>query len=107
LNIAQAELNKAQAQLDEKQKELDVVQAMYDSAMKEKQASTFSASFNVLATVIIKPISFMGLKFIALGFFKMFELSNGCNVLHILGRCPILATIRKENWSEGTCLRNP
>jgi hypothetical protein len=28
-------------------------------------------------------------------------------VLHILGRCPILATIRKENWSEGTCLRNP
>lgn len=32
------ELNNAQNQLDEKQKELDEVQAMYDAAMKEKQA---------------------------------------------------------------------
>ncbi len=37
LNVAQTDLNKAQAILDEKQGELDVVQAMYDSAMKEKQ----------------------------------------------------------------------
>ncbi len=35
--MAQTDLNKAQAVLDEKQAELDVVQAMYDSAMKEKQ----------------------------------------------------------------------
>lgn len=33
-----ADLEKAQAQLDEKQKELDAVQAMYDKAMREKQA---------------------------------------------------------------------
>lgn len=32
------ELNSAQNQLDEKQKELDEVQAMYDAAVKEKQA---------------------------------------------------------------------
>ncbi|KAF4790048.1 hypothetical protein TURU_143619 [Turdus rufiventris] len=38
LAAAQMELNNAQNQLDEKQKELDEVQAMYDAAMKEKQA---------------------------------------------------------------------
>uniref|UniRef100_A0A8C0UWX5 Dynein heavy chain 5, axonemal-like n=1 Tax=Cyanistes caeruleus TaxID=156563 RepID=A0A8C0UWX5_CYACU len=38
LSAAQMELNSAQNQLDEKQKELDEVQAMYDAAMKEKQA---------------------------------------------------------------------
>ncbi|XP_063254241.1 dynein axonemal heavy chain 5-like isoform X1 [Prinia subflava] len=38
LAAAQMELNSAQNQLDEKQKELDEVQAMYDAAMKEKQA---------------------------------------------------------------------
>uniref|UniRef100_A0A8B9FAK4 Dynein heavy chain 5, axonemal n=1 Tax=Amazona collaria TaxID=241587 RepID=A0A8B9FAK4_9PSIT len=38
LAAAQMELNNAQIQLDEKQKELDEVQAMYDNAMKEKQA---------------------------------------------------------------------
>uniref|UniRef100_A0A672TSA7 Dynein axonemal heavy chain 5 n=1 Tax=Strigops habroptila TaxID=2489341 RepID=A0A672TSA7_STRHB len=38
LAAAQMELNNAQMQLDEKQKELDEVQAMYDNAMKEKQA---------------------------------------------------------------------
>lgn len=38
LAAAQTELNNAQNQLDEKQMELDQVQAMYDAAMKEKQA---------------------------------------------------------------------
>nr|XP_033786541.1 dynein heavy chain 5, axonemal-like [Geotrypetes seraphini] len=38
LAVAQDELNKAQSQLDAKQKELDDVQAMYDTAMREKQA---------------------------------------------------------------------
>uniref|UniRef100_A0A674HKF3 Dynein axonemal heavy chain 5 n=1 Tax=Taeniopygia guttata TaxID=59729 RepID=A0A674HKF3_TAEGU len=38
LAAAQMELNSAQNQLDEKQKELDEVQAMYDAAVKEKQA---------------------------------------------------------------------
>uniref|UniRef100_A0A663DRU1 Dynein axonemal heavy chain 5 n=1 Tax=Aquila chrysaetos chrysaetos TaxID=223781 RepID=A0A663DRU1_AQUCH len=38
LAAAQMELNNAQIQLDEKQMELDQVQAMYDMAMKEKQA---------------------------------------------------------------------
>ncbi|NXG51248.1 DYH5 protein, partial [Psilopogon haemacephalus] len=38
LAAAQTELNNAQIQLDEKQMELDQVRAMYDSAMKEKQA---------------------------------------------------------------------
>lgn len=38
LAAAQTELNSAQNQLDEKQRELDEVQAMYDAAMKEKQA---------------------------------------------------------------------
>ncbi|OXB57017.1 hypothetical protein ASZ78_015603 [Callipepla squamata] len=38
LAAAQIELNNAQNQLDEKQMELDQVQAMYDAAMKEKQA---------------------------------------------------------------------
>ncbi|KAM6444422.1 dynein axonemal heavy chain 5-like [Rhynochetos jubatus] len=38
LAAAQTELNNAQIQLDEKQLELDQVQAMYDAAMKEKQA---------------------------------------------------------------------
>ncbi|RMC15722.1 hypothetical protein DUI87_07925 [Hirundo rustica rustica] len=38
LAAAQMELNSAQNQLDEKQMELDEVQAMYDAAMKEKQA---------------------------------------------------------------------
>ncbi|KAJ7420669.1 dynein heavy chain 5, axonemal-like protein [Willisornis vidua] len=38
LAAAQTELNSAQTQLDEKQMELDEVQAMYDAAMKEKQA---------------------------------------------------------------------
>ncbi|KAL2308160.1 hypothetical protein Nmel_001164 [Mimus melanotis] len=38
LAAARMELNSAQNQLDEKQKELDEVQAMYDAAMKEKQA---------------------------------------------------------------------
>ncbi|XP_027742699.1 dynein heavy chain 5, axonemal-like isoform X3 [Empidonax traillii] len=38
LAAAQMELNSAQIQLDEKQMELDKVQAMYDAAMKEKQA---------------------------------------------------------------------
>ncbi|KAJ7395081.1 hypothetical protein BTVI_158454 [Pitangus sulphuratus] len=38
LEAAQMELNGAQIQLDEKQMELDKVQAMYDAAMKEKQA---------------------------------------------------------------------
>ena len=33
-----SDLNQAQAQLDEKQRELDVVQALYDAAMREKQA---------------------------------------------------------------------
>lgn len=33
-----SDLQKAQSQLDEKQKELDAVQAMYDKAMREKQA---------------------------------------------------------------------
>ena len=33
-----SDLTKAQATLDEKQKELDAVQAMYDKAMREKQA---------------------------------------------------------------------
>ncbi|XP_071095783.1 dynein axonemal heavy chain 8-like [Haliotis cracherodii] len=37
LDIATKELDNAQAQLDDKQRELDVVQALYDSAMKEKQ----------------------------------------------------------------------
>ncbi|XP_056290618.1 LOW QUALITY PROTEIN: dynein axonemal heavy chain 5-like [Pseudoliparis swirei] len=37
LLVAQTELSKAQEQLDEKQQELDAVQALYDSAMKEKQ----------------------------------------------------------------------
>lgn len=40
--MAAAELNSAQAQLDEKQRELDKVQAMYDSAVKEKQVITYS-----------------------------------------------------------------
>ena len=35
---AMSDLNLAQAQLDEKQRELDAVQAMYDKAMREKQA---------------------------------------------------------------------
>ncbi|XP_064651602.1 dynein axonemal heavy chain 8-like [Lineus longissimus] len=57
LHIAQAELNKAQAQLDEKQKELDVVQAMYDSAMKEKQdliddAETCKRKMNAASALI-------------------------------------------------------
>ncbi|XP_064515055.1 dynein axonemal heavy chain 5-like isoform X4 [Pseudopipra pipra] len=38
LAAAQMELNSAQIQLDEKQMELNEVQAMYDAAMKEKQA---------------------------------------------------------------------
>ncbi|XP_041422160.1 dynein heavy chain 5, axonemal isoform X4 [Xenopus laevis] len=38
LAVAQQELNNAQSQLDAKQKELDDVQAMYDAAMREKQA---------------------------------------------------------------------
>ncbi|XP_043921456.1 dynein axonemal heavy chain 5-like [Protopterus annectens] len=38
LTVAQTELDNAQRQLDEKQKELDEVQAMYDAAMREKQA---------------------------------------------------------------------
>ncbi|XP_029442962.1 dynein heavy chain 5, axonemal-like [Rhinatrema bivittatum] len=38
LSVAQDELNKAQSQLDAKQRELDDVQAMYDAAMREKQA---------------------------------------------------------------------
>lgn len=38
LEAAMADLKTAQDQLDAKQKELDVVQAMYDKAMKEKQA---------------------------------------------------------------------
>ncbi|NWU79180.1 DYH5 protein, partial [Onychorhynchus coronatus] len=38
LAAAQMELNSAQIQLDEKQMELDEVQAMYDAAMKERQA---------------------------------------------------------------------
>ncbi|XP_027535095.1 dynein heavy chain 5, axonemal-like isoform X3 [Neopelma chrysocephalum] len=38
LAAAQMELNSAQIQLDEKQMELDEVQAMYDAAVKEKQA---------------------------------------------------------------------
>lgn len=38
LAAAQIELNSAQNQLDEKQMELDEVQAMYDAAVKEKQA---------------------------------------------------------------------
>lgn len=33
-----SDLTKAQATLDDKQRELDAVQAMYDKAMKEKQA---------------------------------------------------------------------
>lgn len=37
LHVAMSDLKRAQAQLDEKQKELDVVQALYDSAMTEKQ----------------------------------------------------------------------
>lgn len=37
LKHAMADLNKAQAQLDDKQKELDAVQALYDSAVNEKQ----------------------------------------------------------------------
>ncbi|XP_028288430.1 dynein heavy chain 5, axonemal [Parambassis ranga] len=37
LLVAQAELAKAQEQLDAKQQELNAVQALYDSAMKEKQ----------------------------------------------------------------------
>ena len=39
LEGATTELNDAQAILDEKQKELDIVQALYDSAMTEKQVS--------------------------------------------------------------------
>jgi len=39
LDGATVELNDAQAILDEKQRELDVVQALYDSAMTEKQVS--------------------------------------------------------------------
>ncbi|XP_036378537.1 dynein heavy chain 5, axonemal, partial [Megalops cyprinoides] len=38
LGVAQAELARAQEQLDAKQQELDEVQALYDSAMREKQA---------------------------------------------------------------------
>lgn len=38
LTVAQTELNNAQNQLEEKQRELDEVQAMYDAAMREKQA---------------------------------------------------------------------
>ncbi|XP_061094941.1 dynein axonemal heavy chain 5 [Conger conger] len=38
LAVAQAELSQAQEQLDAKQKELDEVQALYDGAMREKQA---------------------------------------------------------------------
>ena len=38
LKAAMSDLEKAQAQLDEKQKELDEVQALYDAAMREKQA---------------------------------------------------------------------
>ncbi|XP_071957073.1 dynein axonemal heavy chain 5-like [Antedon mediterranea] len=38
LDKAMETLREAQSQLDEKQKELDVVQAMYDSAIAEKQA---------------------------------------------------------------------
>ena len=37
LAAAQKELDAAQSQLDEKQRELDKVQALYDSAMSEKQ----------------------------------------------------------------------
>ncbi|XP_032818620.1 dynein axonemal heavy chain 5-like isoform X1 [Petromyzon marinus] len=37
LAVAQGELDRAQAQLDEKQRELDAVQAMYDTAVREKQ----------------------------------------------------------------------
>ena len=39
LEGATTELNDAQAILDEKQRELDIVQALYDSAMTEKQVS--------------------------------------------------------------------
>ena len=38
LKSAMADLQSAQAQLDEKQRELDEVQALYEAAMKEKQA---------------------------------------------------------------------
>lgn len=38
LKVAMGDLQEAQAQLDEKQRELDEVQAMYDAAMREKQA---------------------------------------------------------------------
>ena len=38
LEAAMGDLQTAQAQLDAKQRELDAVQAMYDKAMKEKQA---------------------------------------------------------------------
>lgn len=37
LKVAMTDLNKAQSQLDDKQRELDVVQALYDSAVNEKQ----------------------------------------------------------------------
>lgn len=38
LKVAMGDLQEAQAQLDEKQRELDEVQAMYDAAMRKKQA---------------------------------------------------------------------
>ncbi|KAK2191796.1 hypothetical protein NP493_45g04011 [Ridgeia piscesae] len=45
LDGATVELNDAQAILDEKQRELDVVQALYDSAMTEKQLTSLNHKY--------------------------------------------------------------
>jgi len=78
------ELNSAQIQLDEKQMELDQVQAMYDTAMKEKQALLDDAEacrrkMNN-ATALIEGLG--GEKVLAC--MIMFPAQSRCSVLRIL-----------------------